>query len=103
MPYPRPPPTAETVVVTTTGTLRAIIADEVDRAVRRAVASLVEGVGRDDEWITPRVAQKVYGRHRSTLHRWSRDGLLAARKVGGSVYYSRHAVAQLTGSQAARV
>ena len=85
------------VIVTTKATLCAIIADEVDRAVRRAVASLVEDIGRDDDWVAPKVAQKVYGRHRSTLARWSKAGLLPTRRLGGSVYYSRNAIARLAG------
>ena len=97
MPYLSPDPTSDVFVVTTQNALRAIVADEVDRAVRRAVASLVEDVGPDDEWITPRVAQKVYGRHRTTLSRWSRSGILPTRRLGRSVYYSRHAVSRLAG------
>ncbi len=96
MPYlsPDPPPD---VVVTTRNALRAIIADEVDRAVRRAMVSMFEDLGRDDEWLTPKQAAKVYGRHRSTLHRWAKLGLLPTRKIGGSRYYDARAIERIAG------
>ena len=99
MPYPSPSPSPspDAIVITTKAALRAIIADEVDRAVRRAVVSLMEDAGRDDDWITPKTAVKVYGRHRSTLARWSQAGLLPTRKIAGSVYYSRGAIARMSG------
>ena len=91
-----PPP--DLVVVTTRNALRAIIADAVEHAVRRAVADVLDNFGHDDDWITVKVATKVYGRSRSTLHRWAKAGLLPSRKIaGGSVYYSRGAVARLAG------
>ena len=90
-----PPP--DLVVVTTRNALRAIIADAVEHAVRRAVADVLDNFGHDDDWITVKVATKVYGRSRSTLHRWAKAGLLPSRKIAGSSYYSRHAVARLAG------
>ena len=97
MPHARPPPSAETFVITTTGALRAIVADEVERAVRRTFASLVKDAGHETEWITPREASRLYGRHRSTLHRWSQAGLLPTRKISASTYYSARAVERLAG------
>ena len=97
MPTPDLNSASDLVVVTTRNALRAIIADEVNRAVRRAVVSLIEDAGRDDDWITPKTAVKVYGRHRSTLARWSKAGLLPTRKIAGSVYYSRGAIARMSG------
>lgn len=97
MPYPSPSPSPDAIVITTKAALRAIIADEVDRAVRRAVASLVDDRDHDDEWLPPKAAVKFYGHSRSTLHRWAKDGLLPKRKVAGSVYYSRGAIARMSG------
>ena len=77
--------------------LDAAVERAVERAVRRTFASLIEGTVVDDEWITPKVATKLYGRHRSTLARWSKAGILPTRQLGGSVYYGRHAVARLAG------
>ena len=97
MPTPDAPLPSDIVVVTTRNALRAIIDDAVDRAVRRAVAGVLDDFGHEDDWITPKAATKVYGRSRSTLHRWAKAGLLPSRKIAGSVYYSRHAVARLAG------
>ena len=97
MPTPNDLLPPDPVVVTTRNALRAIIADAVEHAVRRAVAGVLDNLGHDDDWITPKAATKVYGRSRSTLHRWAKAGLLPERKIAGSVYYSRGAVARLAG------
>lgn len=94
-------PTQDAIVVLSAAALAGLISSSVDgaveRAVRRTFAGLVEKTVVEDEWVTPRVAARLYGRHRSTLHRWSRAGLLPTRKIGSSRYYSRLAVERLAG------
>lgn len=94
-------PSQEALVLVSAAALSGLVSSAVDaaveRAVRRTFASLVEGTVVDDEWVTPRVATKLYGRHRSTLHRWSQAGLLPTRKISASTYYSARAVERLAG------
>jgi hypothetical protein len=94
MPTPRP---EEIVIVTTAAKLAALIDDVVDRAVRRAVADVLAQRERDVDWLPAREAERVYGRSRSTLYRWRRDGLVASKKVAGTVYFARPGASEAVG------
>lgn len=91
----------EALVVVSAAALAGLISSSVESAVerslRRNLTTILAHVAEGEEWVTPAVAAKLYGRHRSTLSRWSRAGLLPKRVLAGSVYYSRHAVARLAG------
>jgi hypothetical protein len=86
MPTPRP---EEIVIVTTAAKLVALIDDAVDHAVRRAVTDVLTTYARNVDWLPAREAERVYGRSRSTLHRWRRAGLVISKKVAGTVYFAR--------------
>ncbi|HEX8385064.1 MAG TPA: helix-turn-helix domain-containing protein [Rubricoccaceae bacterium] len=77
--------------------LDAAVERAVDRSLRRNLATLLGCVAEGEEWVSPAVASKLFGKHRTTLHRWSRAGLLPTRRLGGSVFYNRHAVGRLAG------
>ncbi len=93
------------IIITTQSALRALVDSSVDQAVerslRRNLATILTHVAEGEEWVTPAVASKLYGRHRTTLSRWASLGLLPVRRVGRSVYYSRHAVSRLAGQAGA--
>lgn len=85
------------LVLVSTAKLAALIGDAVDRAVRHAVANVLAQRERDVDWLPAREAERVYGRSRSTLHRWRRDGLVASKKVAGTVYFARPNASEAAG------
>ena len=85
------------LVLVSTAKLAALIGDSVDRAVRRAVADVLAQRERDVDWLPAREAERVYGRSRSTLYRWRRDGLVASKKVAGTVYFARPSASEAAG------
>lgn len=80
---------AEIIIVTHAAKLAGLIDDAVERAVRRAVAAVIAERKNAAEWLTTRDAVRAFGRSRTTLYRWRRDGLITTRKVGGTVYFAR--------------
>ena len=75
------------VIVTTAAQIRAIVGEEVERAVGRALAGQAEREEDSKEWIPTKRAERVYGRSRTTLYRWARAGKIRSMKIGGSVYF----------------
>ena len=82
--------TEPAIIVVVESKLRALIAEECERALARA---LVEASRRDRaaraDWVTVKEAARLYGRSRSTIWRWRRAGLLAEKVLGGTVYVRR--------------
>ena len=48
-----------------------------------------------DEFFQPKDVQKVLGISRTTLYRWTQDGLLTPKKVRRKVFYSVEQARQL--------
>ena len=91
------PQPSDIVIVTTAAKLAGLIDDAVARAVQRALADVLATRKDGVAWMTSREAERVYGRSRSTLYRWRRDGLVASKKVAGTVYFARPAAGDASG------
>ena len=81
-----PHPAPGLVVVTTAPALRQLVEQSVEIAVRSALAEVLDQSDDGADWVPLTVAVRLYGRSRSTLYRWRRDGTIPSRVVGASVY-----------------
>ena len=84
-----PPDSKDRIVVMSAARLAGLIDDAVGRAVRRAVAEVLTEQSEAAEWLPAREAERIYGKSRSTLYSWRREGRIESKVIGSSVYYRR--------------
>ena len=69
-------------------TIQAIVSNEVQKAVEQLTPP------KDDtpEYLTRKQTAEILGVSLPTLHDWTKNGVLPAKRIGGSVRYEKQAV-----------
>jgi len=64
----------------------------VSNEVQRAVISLTPPTNNTPELLTRKQTAKFYGISLPTLNEWTKNGIIPAKRIGGSVRYEKEAV-----------